>query len=170
MPGVRLGLGRPVQDVEPSVLVVLWKLILATEFLFLWAIAIIKFSVLSFYWRLFRVSSIKKPIYLVAAVVLAWLISSVGLNPTLSLLSVRILFFETVATAVQCVPARKLWEPTSPGHCFNFATSNFSVAVAIPEVITDFVILVMPVPYIWRLQMKLQQKVLLTIIFVFGGL
>ena len=63
---------------------------------------------------------------------------------------------------------KKEWLVNLPGHCLPLA--RFFLATSIPEVITDFAILAMPVPYIWRLQTKLRQKMVLTVIFVIGGL
>ena len=55
-----------------------------------------------------------------------------------------------------------------PGHCVS--KYKFFLGTAIPEVVTDFVILAMPLPYVWNLQMKLKQKLLLSVIFILGGL
>ena len=55
-----------------------------------------------------------------------------------------------------------------PGHCVS--KYKYFLGTAIPEVVTDFVILTMPLPYIWNLQMKLRQKILLSIVFIVGGL
>ena len=55
-----------------------------------------------------------------------------------------------------------------PGHCVS--KNEYFLGTAIPEVVTDFVILAMPLPYVWNLQMKLKQKILLSVVFILGGL
>ncbi len=75
---------------------------------------------------------------------------------------------KTLATTFQCVPAQKLWEMKNPGHCVS--KYKYFLGTAIPEVLTDFIILAMPLPYVWNLQMKLRQKLLLSIVFILGGL
>ena len=70
--------------------------------------------------------------------------------------------------AVTCIPFRKLWEPTIPGGCIDLA--KFYYGLQIPNIVTDAVILVMPLRVVWDLQMKRVQKVLLTGIFMLGFL
>ena len=38
----------------------------------------IKWSILAFYWRIWKVSTLKIPILLVSAIVVAWLVASVS--------------------------------------------------------------------------------------------
>ena len=77
-------------------------------------------------------------------------------------------YLKTFATIFQCVPPDKLWRMKTPGYCGS--KYKYFLGTAIPEVVTDFVILAMPLPYIWNLQMKLRQKVLLSLVFILGGL
>ena len=55
------------------------KLSYASEVVFPWAISLVKCSVLAFYWRLFHVGSIRKPILVVAAAIVAWAMASASL-------------------------------------------------------------------------------------------
>ena len=73
-----------------------------------------------------------------------------------------------MATIFQCTPPHKLWQSSTPGHCVS--KYKYFLGTAIPEVVTDFVILAMPLPYVWKLQMTLKRKLLLSIVFVLGGL
>lgn len=73
---------------------------------------------------------------------------------------------QTFATIFKRFPTYKLWKMKRPGHCVS--KYKYFLGTAVPEVITDFVILAMPLPYIWNLQMKLRQKLLLSIVFILG--
>ena len=75
---------------------------------------------------------------------------------------------ETFASIFQCTPPEKMWHFQHPGHCVS--RYKLFLGTAIPEVVTDFVILAMPLPYIWKIQMKIGQKLLVMAIFVVGGL
>ena len=163
---VHLGLGRHVQLLDPSVFETFFILTYVVEMLFIGAITMVKCSILAFYYRLFQVTSIRKPIFLVAGVVIAWAIASVS-HCTISFRRRACLMCKTLLATLQCIPPKKLWHPTDPGSCLNLHT--LSLGTAIPEVITDFVILAMPLPYIWHLQIKLRQKLILIGIFVVGG-
>ena len=66
------------------------------------------------------------------------------------------------------MPPWKLWKAETPGHCIS--KCNYFLDTAIPEVVTNFIILAVPLPYVWRLQMKRRQKILVTCIFALGGL
>ncbi|MCJ1369110.1 hypothetical protein MMC20_000318 [Loxospora ochrophaea] len=146
---VRLGAGRHIQTVNPAVFETIEILFYSTEIVFPWAIGLVKCSVLAFYWRIFHVSSIRRPIFIVLAAVIAWVIAF------------------TMATIFQCTPPHKLWQSSTPGHCVS--KYKYFLGTAIPEVVTDFVILAMPLPYVWKLQMTLKRKLLLSIVFVLGG-
>ena len=66
----------------------------------------------------------------------------------------------------QCSPIQKLWEPTLPGHCFS--RRRLGVASGIMNVISDFSILLLPLPLIWRLQMSWYKKSRVFAVFGFG--
>lgn len=52
------------------------------------------------------------------------------------------------------------------GHCFD-SDANFE-AVGIFNVFSDFAILVLPMPCVWRLHMPLKKKILMTTMFATG--
>ena len=66
----------------------------------------------------------------------------------------------------QCVPLRKLWIPTVPGRCINFEA--LIIAGGVLNVVTDFAILGLPMPLLWRLEAPTRRKRLLSIVFSFG--
>ena len=68
-----------------------------------------------------------------------------------------------------CTPRERIWNPLlDTGHCFNvWATFQAS---GIFNVISDFAILVLPVPSVWKLKISLRRKILTTAIFATGFL
>ena len=62
-----------------------------------------------------------------------------------------------------CRPREKIWNQYLPGHCYDGNTSY--LASGFFNVISDFAILLLPLPALWSLQMPLKRKVMLTAIF-----
>ena len=67
-----------------------------------------------------------------------------------------------------CVPRRKIWQPTLPGHCLN----NDAVLITggVVNIVTDWAILSIPLFLIGRLQMPLLKKIGLLAVFATGFL
>jgi len=61
------------------------------------------------------------------------------------------------------------WSNTpESGHCIN--VEWFYRAMAIPNTLTDGLILALPMPLIWRLQLPKRQKIALCGVFLLGSL
>ncbi|GKZ95726.1 hypothetical protein AnigIFM59636_009734 [Aspergillus niger] len=69
---------------------------------------------------------------------------------------------------VVCIPLEKLWNPTIPGGCIDLA--KFYYGLQIPNIVTDAVILALPLKHVWNLQVPRAQKIMLTGIFCLGAL
>lgn len=61
-----------------------------------------------------------------------------------------------VFLTAMCQPRKKIWNPMMPGHCFN-SEANYE-ATAIFNMISDFTILVLPIPSLWKLQLPLKTR------------
>lgn len=73
----------------------------------------------------------------------------------------------TLLTTFQCSPIAKAWDPLIiGGHCHD--TRAISTIVAIFNCITDFLILVLPLRAIWKLQLSRQKKLVLSSVFLVG--
>lgn len=68
--------------------------------------------------------------------------------------------------AFVCIPVKKLWEPTVEGGCLDLG--DYYYGLQIPNIITDAIILIMPVQIVWGLPISKTQKGLLSGIFVVG--
>ena len=64
----------------------------------------------------------------------------------------------------QCEPRRKLWIPETPGVCID--TGGRGVLSGASNVATDFLILILPLPILFQLQMPFKKK--LRFLYVFG--
>ena len=79
-------------------------------------------------------------------------------------------FAYTFVYIFQCVPVEQVWTMSvgQPGRkCWS---ENADYSFAISSIILDAIILVMPMPFVWRLQMPVRQKVVVSAIFLLGAL
>lgn len=103
------------------------------------------------YYRLFGViRGFTRLLMVVAAIVAVWWIGT----------EFAILF--------QCSPIDKAWHVDKPGHCINIEA--FFLGQAIPNIVSDIVILLLPQQQVWKLEMSLQKKIALCCIFLLGSL
>lgn len=73
------------------------------------------------------------------------------------------------AAIFQCSPVQYAWDKTiEGGSCFD--QQAFYRYVSPPNILTDVLILVMPLPFVWKLHTRMTQKLALTGVFLLGGL
>lgn len=66
-----------------------------------------------------------------------------------------------------CTPREKIWNPLLPGKkCVNNLSLIYSTAVI--NVVYDVVVLLLPVPSIWRLHISLRKKFGIVLLFATG--
>lgn len=68
-----------------------------------------------------------------------------------------------------CSPVSYYWDKTIKGHCIS--DNHFRIGamvIALLSLATDLIILIIPIPTVWRLQMRTKQKVAVTIILCLG--
>ena len=76
---------------------------------------------------------------------------------------------QVLGISLLCVPLQAVWDPRIKGKCFQHQIVMWYVN-AIAHIVFDFAIIVMPLPIVWRLQLPLGQKLLLSGIFGLGFL
>jgi hypothetical protein len=118
------------------------------SFLYTGCIVCIKLSILALYRRLFPTKLMLTLVYTVGLLVILW-----G-------------FGVCLVGGLVCIPVRKLWDPTVVGGCLDLA--EFYYGLQIPNILTDAIILVMPMKVVWGLPISKTQKSLLSGIFVVG--
>lgn len=82
---------------------------------------------------------------------------------------------QTLVTIFQCRPTHAFWArfapdnplPPSKYHC-GVEDANFFYGTVIPNIGTDILMLALPIPYIWHLQLQRSQKLALGGTFLVG--
>jgi hypothetical protein len=113
-------------------------------------VTVIKLSILHFYTRVFRVSAFLRASYAAMGLCAAFWTAA---------------FF---ATAFFCTPPRKSWYSEVPGRCGD--SHKFYTGCASTDLVIDVIVIMLPMPVLWNLQMALAKKVALTAIFALGFL
>lgn len=126
------------------------KTLFTGSILYTLCIASIKLSILMLYKRLFPVRPMNIAVQVVSLIVIVW--AACGI----------------LAGCFICVPTEKLWNPMIPGGCMDLG--KFYYGLQIPNIVTDAIILVMPMHTVWGLPISKAQKTGLSIIFVLGFL
>ncbi len=119
----------------------------------MWAAAntSIKISIVDFYIKIFRSNKAFLTVaYAVIALVLAF-----G-------------FAVVVSDFLTCRPLSKAWDPVQPGVCEN--TTETLIALSSCNMAVDLIIILLPMPMVWGLQMATKRKIEITIIFSLGFL
>lgn len=71
--------------------------------------------------------------------------------------------------ALECIPVRAAWDPSiHTKTCINFL--KFYHGAAGSKIVIDFILLIFPAPFLWRLHMDWSRKVALTMTFLLGYL
>ncbi|KAI5801347.1 hypothetical protein EDC01DRAFT_517102 [Geopyxis carbonaria] len=146
---IHYGMGRHAAALPPHQLTLMLKGLVFHEFFYCTTVGVIKISLLLMYARIFTVRWFRTAAWIVGASVVGW---------TIAIQFVSIF---------QCTPIYKAWEPFTPGHCINLKASF--IGNGVPNVITDFVILTLPMPVVWNLQASVAHRLSLSFIFLLGG-
>ncbi|KAJ5292192.1 hypothetical protein N7478_001443 [Penicillium angulare] len=125
----------------------IWLLIVSTYYYS--TVAFSKLAVLALYGRLWTVNPYRT-IILVVGVVIA---------------------LTAVVSGIMCLnmcqPFSYNWDLTiSEGHCYN--KQAFFLWASLPNIFTDIIMLVMPVPIVWKLNVSMKVKLGLTLTFATG--
>lgn len=114
------------------------------------SILAIKLSFLSLYHRIFPLPWMQRLSILVASFVIGYTIAHILTN------------------IFQCVPIKAAWDPTVNAKCIDYNAQL--VAIAIINVTTDVVVLILPMRPLWSLQISASHKWQLGAIFSLGAL
>lgn len=75
---------------------------------------------------------------------------------------------DIVATFTECIPISKLWDPSIDGHCANIG--QLYRLGTLPNVVIDLLMLVLPLPVVWKLHVSRQVRIGLTVTFLTGSM
>lgn len=112
-----------------------------------------KLSILFFYRRVFRGPSFSAISWATIILVIVW-----GIG-----------FFFSIL--FECVPIDLSLKapPGTPGvYCIN-QTANFW-ALSISDVVVDLIILIIPIPFVWKLKMPVRHKIAVSVMFLLGAM
>ena len=126
------------------------KVFFCVQIFYGWVGPAIKMSFLLLYRRVFVVKWFMRITVVVAALVIIWCISV------------------TLTVIFECQPVGSYWQPTLQQHCID--SQKFYWANGISNLLLDVIILCLPIPMIWRLQMSMKSKISLTAVFALGAL
>ncbi|KAJ4250326.1 hypothetical protein NW757_007159 [Fusarium falciforme] len=149
MIGLRPYLGRHVgTDVSMEQLVDFLRYLFAASLTYVFAIAFIKLTILALYWKLFSITA-RVPIAILFSSVVIWMV---------------VLVF--VAT-FSCNPVEKQWNILiEHGKCME--QKPVYLGGSLPNVIIDFVLVGMPLPSVFRLNIPLGRRLILAGMFTLG--
>lgn len=127
------------------------ELVYATEILYYLIQSCLKFSVLTFYWRLFKSTYLRYWIYWMGPIVSLWSLAAI------------------ITAAAQCLPLKASWEmdPNYPFKCINLQA--FFLGISIPHIILDTILIVMPIPHIWGLMLPISKKIPVLTLFLLSA-
>ena len=116
------------------------------------AIAFTKLSIISSYLHIFSPrGAIRWVLYGTGGVTVGLLVASVP------------------ATIFQCRPVAAAWDFSLPqDNCYAFV--NFLYASTAINISTDLILCTAPIPLLWELRLPARQKLLISFLFVLGGL
>ncbi|KAM3074181.1 hypothetical protein ACMFMG_002998 [Clarireedia jacksonii] len=136
---------------DPSKATALSKLLIFFPATYAVAVTFPKLSILAMYLRIFRIPFYRAATYFIFYFLI---ISSI-------ILFLMILF--------QCTPVNFFWDKTVEGGKCHFDIERLFLYASLPNIITDILMLALPLPFIWTLNMTRKVKVGLAITFLTGS-
>ncbi|KAK8131374.1 hypothetical protein PG984_007812 [Apiospora sp. TS-2023a] len=132
-----------------DIVVTFFKLLYATQVLYHANLLFIKLTLLFQYYRLvYLIDEYKIPYMAIMAISVLW-----------ALISICLLAFS-------CAPIAAFWDKSIPNFTCNFSTG---LVASVGNIVTDFVILILPIPVVLQLNMGTAQKVATLGIFAVGS-
>lgn len=143
------GWGRHLANLKPDQVTITLLLHWSFQITYKPTVALNKISILLLYLRIMPQRAYRMTVYILLALVSLFCLAT------------------TVAGVFQCVPVAKAWHKSMKGHCYNLKDAWYTNAVF--SIVTDFVILFLPMHMVYKLQRDKREKVLLYFIFGIGG-
>jgi hypothetical protein len=109
----------------------------------------IKGSVLALYGSIFPSRSFHVALWITAVFTLGWTLTS------------------SLGAILQCVPVAKIHDPSLDGFCIHYGV--LSLVVGVLNIVTDFLILGLPVPLVLRLNASTEKKRVILLTFAAGS-
>lgn len=123
---------------------------MASEILYSITLSATKISILLLYRSIFPGRRFAMATNIVAAFVIAWGVACI------------------LVSIFSCNPVHGFWDLTIPSKCIN--TRDFFIGNSVPNICMDVAILTLPIRNVWHLQLPFQQKLVISGLFLLGGL
>lgn len=129
-----------------------FKLFITAAAIWGFAVSTVKISILIFYHRIFSFNNrtFTAILWTVGAFIVCYCLT------------------QSIASILACLPVRSNWTPGMDHYCVNIPVA--ATIIASCNVLSDIVILILPMPLLYRLQKPLGQKLQIMGIFLLGGL
>ncbi|EWZ33310.1 hypothetical protein FOCG_15646 [Fusarium oxysporum f. sp. radicis-lycopersici 26381] len=124
------------------------KYLFIMEHFYAFTLFFAKISILSFYWRMFRVANIQIFVSVLLVCSILWIL--------------------TFLTTFHCYPVRAFWDPTMEHFTCAIKSSDFFFGTVLAHVLIDVGILILPIVQIQKLQLPTLQKIAIIFMFMFG--
>lgn len=147
---INSGLGVHAAGLPYGSIVDTLKGLLAFECVYVTTVATIKIALLFMYKRAFDIKSLRIQAYILGAITISWAIAII------------------LVCIFQCSPVSKAWNPALPGECLDLKGSF--IGNAVPNIVTDVLILALPIRYVWKMVPDRTLRWQLTIVFLLGSL
>ncbi|KNG88224.1 hypothetical protein ANOM_004573 [Aspergillus nomiae NRRL 13137] len=135
---------------DPASLRIWAKYLLALSFLYLGSVNLPKFSILLLYYKLFPTRKMRAMVKFMMVVLVLITIATI------------------VGTSLVCRPFSANWDGSIPGNCGN--KKVLYIWASFPNIVTDVILLLLPMPVLWSLNVSQRLKVGLTITFAVGSI
>nr|RBQ96936.1 hypothetical protein FVER53263_10934 [Fusarium verticillioides] len=126
------------------------KYLFIMEHFYAFTLFFAKISILSFYWRMFRVANIQIFVSVLLICSILWIL------------------VRTFLTTFHCYPVRAFWDPTVEHFTCAIKSSDFFFGTVLAHVMIDVGILILPIVQIQKLQLPTLQKIAIIFMFMFG--
>ena len=126
-----------------------WQEVVAFSTIFCLDLGVIRASILMLYLRLFPIPRFRIYVWIVQVAQLSYVIAF------------------AVCVPLECIPLKRLLDPSIPGHCINIYT--MLLVGAIINIFMDCTVFFLPLPLLWGLHVPTYRKFALCGLFVLGS-
>ncbi|KAL7625377.1 hypothetical protein AAE478_004594 [Parahypoxylon ruwenzoriense] len=140
------------EETNPGAVTIFFKYLVAFSVWYHVTIGLSKLAICVMYRRLFPQRSVLIVLYITAGILISTSIASL------------------IADLAACRPFSANWAPLEVWATHCISKQALFVWSTLPNILTDVVLLILPLPIIWRLHASIQLKVPLTVTFVIGGM
>ncbi|KAJ5335593.1 hypothetical protein N7452_007996 [Penicillium brevicompactum] len=146
---IHFGMGIHAALLPVQKVMMIGKLLIAFECIYVTAVALTKISILLMYARIFPTKGFRLASIILGVISISWAISIIFVS------------------VFQCTPVPRAWNPTVPGTCINLKGSF--IGNAVPNIVTDIAILSLPVRAVWGLHANLVHRLSVIGMFLLGS-